>query len=381
MAEEVKVVDACGSPFICSVKLTLQLEGVQYEYIEEDVHKNKSPVLLKYNPVLKKVPVVIHNGKPIAKSLDILEYVEETWEGNHIWPEDPYDRAVARCCKLIDEEVFLWCVCGACLRNGKQGEARRISEKSHWKMNPFILKSRIIWSLDNAYIHVRFPNLGKAQKKLSLVVPPVNPMGGSDRVPGPGAGMYPTRGDVGGGSMLLGPNDPRWLGGVGGEPGFTGAQPLALSLSLSLCVCSAYIILENLFWIGLFETGVFLLVHVLIHLAPLVFLVLSPIDLSGASKLDVSQLQFGPMGLILMYLSFQQYQLKVSLLLKVHLLIRKLIKVFPFQNCDPQIKAVSILSVGGTNALKWSFKKFWSLEETDIGSGQVLCNHMFIKVD
>ncbi|KAK6290539.1 PREDICTED: probable proteasome inhibitor [Theobroma cacao] len=50
-------------------------------------------------------------------------------------------------------------------------------------------------------------------------------MGGSDRVPGPGAGMYPTRGDVGGGSMLLGPNDPRWLGGVGGEPGFTGAQP------------------------------------------------------------------------------------------------------------------------------------------------------------
>lgn len=47
-----------------------------------------------------------------------------------------------------------------------------------------------------------------------IVYPPVNPIGGSDLFPGPGAGMYPTRGGFGSdGSMLLGPNDPRWFGG------------------------------------------------------------------------------------------------------------------------------------------------------------------------
>lgn len=54
-----------------------------------------------------------------------------------------------------------------------------------------------------------------------FVVPPVNPFGGSDLYPGPGAGMYPSRGDFGGGSMLVGPEDPRWFGG-GGFPGIAG---------------------------------------------------------------------------------------------------------------------------------------------------------------
>jgi proteasome inhibitor subunit 1 (PI31) len=42
-----------------------------------------------------------------------------------------------------------------------------------------------------------------------MAYPHINPIGGNDLFPGPGAGMYPTRGDFGiGGSMLLGPNDP-----------------------------------------------------------------------------------------------------------------------------------------------------------------------------
>ncbi|KAI4365101.1 hypothetical protein MLD38_021120 [Melastoma candidum] len=50
-------------------------------------------------------------------------------------------------------------------------------------------------------------------------------LGGSDLFPGPGAGMFPSRGGfVGGGSMLLGPNDPSWFGGLR-EPGFPGGQP------------------------------------------------------------------------------------------------------------------------------------------------------------
>ncbi|KAL0338258.1 UNVERIFIED_CONTAM: putative proteasome inhibitor [Sesamum angustifolium] len=58
-----------------------------------------------------------------------------------------------------------------------------------------------------------------------FIVPPVPGFGGSDIFPGPGAGMYPSRGDIGGGSMLVGPDDPRFFGGRIGEPGFHGGLP------------------------------------------------------------------------------------------------------------------------------------------------------------
>ncbi|XP_042481526.1 probable proteasome inhibitor isoform X16 [Macadamia integrifolia] len=56
-------------------------------------------------------------------------------------------------------------------------------------------------------------------------VPPVPPVGESDLIPGGGAGMFPGRHNDGGGGMLLGPNDPRWFGGVDGRPGFPGGAP------------------------------------------------------------------------------------------------------------------------------------------------------------
>ncbi|XP_075507890.1 putative proteasome inhibitor isoform X1 [Primulina tabacum] len=55
-----------------------------------------------------------------------------------------------------------------------------------------------------------------------FIVPTIPGSGSSDLFPGPGAGMYPTRGDFGGGSMLVGPNDPRFFGGRVGEPGLPG---------------------------------------------------------------------------------------------------------------------------------------------------------------
>ncbi|OIT39139.1 PREDICTED: probable proteasome inhibitor [Nicotiana attenuata] len=57
------------------------------------------------------------------------------------------------------------------------------------------------------------------------VVPPIPGSGGSDLFPGPGAGVYPTRGEPGGGSMLVGPNDPRFFGGMGGDPRLPGGLP------------------------------------------------------------------------------------------------------------------------------------------------------------
>ncbi|TKY63362.1 glutathione S-transferase [Spatholobus suberectus] len=103
---EVKLLGFVGSPFTYRVQLALKLKGAQYEFLEDNL-EHQSQLLLKYNPIHKKVPVLVHNEKPIIESLVILEYVDETWNGNPILPEEPYPRALARFwAKFIDEKCL-----------------------------------------------------------------------------------------------------------------------------------------------------------------------------------------------------------------------------------------------------------------------------------
>ncbi|PON82292.1 S-crystallin [Trema orientale] len=103
---EVKLIGSRMSLFCSRIEWALKIKGVSYDYLEEDL-RNKSPTLVKYNPVHKKVPVLIHEDKPIAESLVILEYIDEIWKDNPLLPQDPYDRAFARFwAKFVDEKVL-----------------------------------------------------------------------------------------------------------------------------------------------------------------------------------------------------------------------------------------------------------------------------------
>ncbi|KAJ8750598.1 hypothetical protein K2173_015771 [Erythroxylum novogranatense] len=106
MVEEAKLLGTWGNPLNGRIEIALKLKGIQYKYIEEDL-SNKSALLLKYNPVHKKIPVFVHNGKSVAESLVILEYIDETWKDHPILPKHPYDRAMARFwAKFVDKKIL-----------------------------------------------------------------------------------------------------------------------------------------------------------------------------------------------------------------------------------------------------------------------------------
>ncbi|XP_061371502.1 probable glutathione S-transferase isoform X1 [Gastrolobium bilobum] len=109
MADEVVLLDFWPSPFGMRIRIALAEKGIKYEYKEEDLLGNKSPLLLQMNPVHKKIPVLIHNGKPICESLIAVQYIDEVWnDRSPLLPSDPYQRAQARFwADFVDKKIYV----------------------------------------------------------------------------------------------------------------------------------------------------------------------------------------------------------------------------------------------------------------------------------
>ncbi|GJM98108.1 hypothetical protein PR202_ga15085 [Eleusine coracana subsp. coracana] len=111
MAEEIKkglvLLDFWVSPFGQRCRIALAEKGLPYEYSEQELLGTKSELLLRSNPIHKKIPVLIHDGRPVNESLVILNYLEEAFpDAPPLLPADPYARAQARFWAAYSDKVY-----------------------------------------------------------------------------------------------------------------------------------------------------------------------------------------------------------------------------------------------------------------------------------
>ncbi|XP_016506633.1 glutathione S-transferase U25 [Nicotiana tabacum] len=126
MAEEVILLDYWPSPFGTRARIVLAEKGISYIHKFEDL-PNKSPLLLKMNPVHQKVPVLVHKDKPVCESDTIIQYIDEVWNQSiPLLPSEPHQRYMARFLvdfinkKVYESSIKVWMGATEEQENGKK---------------------------------------------------------------------------------------------------------------------------------------------------------------------------------------------------------------------------------------------------------------------
>lgn len=93
---EVEFFTSGSSPYAYRVEIALKEKKIPYKVIQVDF-KNKPQRLLEANPIHKKVPVIIHDGRAVAESFIILEYLEDAFpEQVPLMPKDAFEKSKVR---------------------------------------------------------------------------------------------------------------------------------------------------------------------------------------------------------------------------------------------------------------------------------------------
>lgn len=92
--QELKLFGSCFCPFVHRVWISLELKGLDYQYIEVDVYR-KPKLLLDINP-RGLVPALRHGDWGSYESTVLMEYLEDLQEGRPLLPQDPKLRADSR---------------------------------------------------------------------------------------------------------------------------------------------------------------------------------------------------------------------------------------------------------------------------------------------
>jgi glutathione S-transferase len=107
------LLDFWVSPFGQRCRIALAEKGIPYEQSEQELLGAESDLLLRSNPVHKKIPVLLHADRPVCDSLVILNYLDEAFPSAHAWaaphsllPSDPYARAQARFWAAYSNKVY-----------------------------------------------------------------------------------------------------------------------------------------------------------------------------------------------------------------------------------------------------------------------------------